>query len=316
MKKPNLELNLPTGNISLDSKLGAYYQDFTQAIEHFDQCYFGEFDANGIPLSGFKNDAYYNLIYIIQYGIILHDLILKGQNIEENKLKLIKCFDWIDENAIETTETIYWKNEKSSDRYNLPEGWVSGMYQGQAISLYLRFGQMFDREKECIEKSKKMFKFYSVPFSEGGFTRIDENGDLWFEEYTGPTPSFVLNGYIYALLGVYDYWRVTKCSEAKKTIDLCEQTLSNSLPKYDSGYWSVYDQLKKELATKYYHKNIHIPLMEIMYGLTKKDVFNFYKKRWQKQNNSKINHIFVEIMYRVQPRIKKLKRKNENNSFI
>lgn len=304
MKKPNIELSLPVGNISTDSNLGAYYQDFTEAIEHFEKCYFGSFDENGIPLAGFGDEAYYNLIYIVQYGIILHDLILKGENIEKNKLELTKCFNWIDQNKIETEHTIYWENEKASERYDLPKNWISGMYQGQAISLYLRYGQLFNCEAECIEKTKKMIKFYDVDFKNGGFKRIDDEGNLWFEEYTSPSPSFVLNGYIYSLFGVYDYWRVTNCNDAKHIIDECEKTLANSLHKYDCGYWSIYDQLIKELATKYYHKNIHIPIMEIMYGLTQNELFNYYKKRWEKQYNSKINHIFVEIMYRVRPRMK------------
>lgn len=303
MKKPNYNLNLPAGNISLGSELGKYYQDFTQAIIHFDDKYFGDFDENGIPMCGFGKEATYNQIYIIQYGLILHDLIQKGIEVEQYSLKLKNCVEWMEKNEEETGDSIVWRNWYYDERYKLKSGWASGMYQGQAISLYLRYGQMIGKEDIYIEKAKRIYNFFQITYEDGGVRRTDSQNHLWFEEYPSDSPSFVLNGFIYTLFGFYDVWRVTKDPNVKLLIDECLNTLRNSLHLYDSGYWSVYDQLKKELATKYYHKNIHIPLMEILYGLTQEEIFLQYKKRWEKQLNSKINNIFVEVMYRVKPRL-------------
>ena len=305
MKKPNHDLHLPVGNISLSTTLGKYYQDFSEAMFHFENDYFGDTDDDGLPLCGFGDKAFYNQIYIIQYGLILHDFILDGRDIKKNTEQLQKCIGWLEAHKEEFKATTVWRNNFYLPRYDLSSGWISSMYQGQIISLYLRYGQLINEEDLYIEKARSIYNFFEIPFEEGGVKRFDANGLLWFEEYPSSEPSFVLNGYIYTLLGIYDLWRASGDIEIKKTIDSCVTTLKSSLHLYDSGYWSVYDQQKKELATKYYHQNIHIPLMDVLYKLTDEEIFNSYKKRWEKQLNSKFNKVLVPIMYRIQPRLRR-----------
>ena len=145
-----------------------------------------------------------------------------------------------------------------------------------------------------------------MSYEDGGVKRFDQNGLLWFEEYPSKNPSFILNGFIYTLFGLYDLWRITKDVDLKITIDSCVKTLRESIHLYDSGYWSIYDQLKQELATKYYHQNIHIPLMEVLHKITGEEIFSFYNRRWKKQLNSKFSLVWVQVMYRMQPRLKKI----------
>lgn len=306
MKKPSHNINLPVGNVSLDRNLGKYYQDFSQAMAHFDENYFGQFDTEGLPMVGFGTDAIYNQIYIIQFGLIAHDLVLSGVDIDKNTDRLKKAVQWLEENEENIGKTIVWRNHFDNPRYGLQSGWISGMYQGQAMSLYLRYGQFVGKEDRYVVKAKKIYDFFDISFENGGVKRFDEKGLLWFEEYPSKDPSFVMNGFVYTLLGLYDLWRITKDVDLKLTIDSCVKTLKESVHLYDSGYWSIYDQLKKELATRYYHKNIHIPLMEILHELTREEIFNSYKNKWGKQLNSKFSNVWVKIMYRVQPRLKKI----------
>lgn len=305
MKKPNVSLTLPVGNVSSVVALGKYYQDFSQALHHFSQNYFGCFDANGLPMYGFEEKAIYNQIYIIQYGLILHDQILDGKDVERNRLMLDKCITWIENNKEEFLGSVVWRNYFDNDRYALKSGWISGMYQGQIISLILRYAQLTQQEKKYIPLAESCFLSFFIPFEKGGFMRRDSEGNLWFEEYPSPTPSFVLNGFVYALLGLYDLFRVTQNTKVLSLFEEGLTTVEKSIHKYDSGYWSIYDQLKRELATQYYHKNIHIPLVEILYLITKKDCYLYYKKRWEKQWNSSLNRVFTEIMYRIKPRLAK-----------
>lgn len=306
MQKPNVSIEMPVGNISSSNTLGKYYQDFTQAIHHFDKEYFGSFDESGIPMQGFGSDAYYNQVYIIQYGLILHDLILDGKNVKSNTIKLTNCINWLIENKEETADYIVWRNDFDLERWGLKKGWISGMYQGQAISLLLRYGQLINQEEQFTSIALKVFNFFSIDYKNGGVRRYDNKANLWFEEYPSEQPSFVLNGFIYCFFGIYDLYRITQDKEIKQTVDLCIKTLEESIELYDCGYWSVYDQLKRELATKYYHKNIHIPLLEILYKLFGISKFEEHSLNWQKQLNSKTNLLRVELMYRVRPRIRKL----------
>lgn len=308
MSKANIEINMPIGNVSYDPLLEKYYQDFTEAIVHYNDCYFGEFDSKGIPMVGFGKDAHYSQIYIIQLGLIAHDLILKNINQEENLKILEKCINWLLENEEIFHGSIIWRNNFANDRYYLQSGWVSSMYQGQIISLYLRYGQLTNQLDYFTEKSLKIYSFFNFDYAQGGVKRRDELNNLWFEEYPSPKPSFVLNGFIYTLFGIIDLYRITKDAAIKDVIDECIVTLEVNLEKYSLNYWSIYDQLHKELASRYYHKNIHIPLMDIMHQLTKKQIFLDYKLKWEKQLNNPFNHFIVEIMYRLRPRLLKLKK--------
>ena len=183
------------------------------------------------------------------------------------------------------------------------------MYQGQIISLFLRYGQFTNEIEKYTAISMKIFNYFYIPYEKGGVARYDKEGNFWLEEYPSPTPSFVLNGFVYTLFGIIDLYRVSNDEKVKKMMDDCLSTLKNSIHKYDAGYWAIYDQFLQERATKYYHKNIHIPLLEILYELTKEPLFLKYKNKWEWQLNSAFCNSFVKLMYRVQPRLRRLTNK-------
>lgn len=299
----NDNLYLGVGNISHDSQLNAYYQDLTPAIYHFEHNSMGGFDENGIPYLVDKNGKHYSIVYVIQYALINHDLMLKGIDVENKKQIIRRCLDWLEEKSENYLDALVWRSE-ANEQYQLPKGWVSAMYQGQAISLFLRAYQLFGIEK-YLTIAEKTFEYFKYDYSEGGVKRIDENGFIWFEEYPSKQPSLVLNGFIYTFFGMYDLYRVTKNEKAKELYDECVKTLENNLHKYDVWYWSVYDQLKRELVSYYYQKNVHIPLMDVMYCLTDKILFKEYAEKWTRNLNSSFNKFILQIMYRVKPRIRK-----------
>jgi len=300
----NNNIILGVGNVSFDSKLGAYYQDFTPALYHIENDSIGQVDDKGIPYVIEGDRQYYSPVYIIQYGLILHDLVIKEIKPEENKVKLLKLIDWLIENSEEFKDSIVWRSEKNT-HYNLEKGWISAMYQGQAISFFLRMSQLFDEPKHILF-SEKIYKYFKFDFSEGGAKREDSNGYVWLEEYPTSPPSYVLNGFVYAIFGVLDLYRVTGNADAKILYESCIDTLKNNIHKYDLWYWSRYDQLKQELVSYYYQKNVHIPLVKILFLLTNEKKFDLLEKKWNQQLNSSYKISLVKVMYRIQPRIKKL----------
>lgn len=304
--KVNNDINLGCGDVSLDKKLGGYYQDFREAIYHFDNNSLGRFDGNGIPYLVEKDRDVYSIVYVIQYALIQFEFMVhEGQS--EERLDIFKnCIAWLDEKAEDFKDAVVWRSEKNI-QYNLPKGWISSMYMGQAMSLYLRAYQLLEN-KAYLETAEKAFKFFQYDYSEGGVKRIDENGDIWLEEYPTDPASYVLNGFAYTFFGILDLYRVTGSKEAKDMYDACITTLENNLHKYHRWYWSIYDQKKEQLVSFYYQKNVHIPLLEILSKLTKKPIFASYHSKWTRQLNSPLNRLIVQLMYRVQPRLKRLRK--------
>ena len=296
---------LGVGNISNDSFLGKYYQNIAPGIVHIEEGIFAKLDENGIPYLPKENSRYYAAVLIIQYGLMNIDLYLDSQNasfLETTK----KCIEYLENKKETLGDSIVWKSP-FSERYNLPDGWVSGMYQGQAISLYLRYYQI-TKENQFLETAELVFNSFKYTVEEGGFMRHDSEGNLWFEEYPTKEPSLVLNGFLYSMLGLFDLYRVTQRQDVHEVWLSCVNTLENSLHKYDLRYWSVYDQMKEELVSFYYQKNVHVPLMEIMYGITGKEIFDYYKRKWERNLSNPLHGLITKIMYRVQPRMKILKK--------
>jgi hypothetical protein len=292
---------LGPGNVSLDEKLGAFYQDISPSLAHISNGIFADLDADGIPYCISQGERKYYPIAIIQYGLMIYDLYIKNIEAEENKSKFLKIVSFIYEAKSEFKNSFIWKNEPRV-QYNLGEDWISGMVQGQAISLFCRAYQLTS-EKQYLDIANKVFNSFFIEFEDGGFKRKDDNGFTWYEEYPTEKPSFVLNGFIYAIWGVLDLYRVTKNKEAKSIWDDSVKTLKANLHKYDVWYWSIYDQSKKQLVSYYYQKNVHIPLMQIMYGLTNEPIFAKYGKKWEKNLKNPLHRLITKIMYRIRPKI-------------
>ena len=129
----NIELGV--GNCSKDNILGPYYQNFKSAIVHFEQNSLGNFDENGIPFLVESDRNYYSVVYVIQYALIQLEHIYVKDDVANREKIITNCLEWILNNAEEFNGSLVWRSE-SNHHYHLEKGWISSMYQGQAISLF------------------------------------------------------------------------------------------------------------------------------------------------------------------------------------
>lgn len=290
----------------MSETLGAYYIDMRPAIVHYtENIYGGSFDENGVPRIAGPDGPQYFPINIAQYGFMLHADWLETGAVE-TMATLERCLAVLEELKSEDQDHTVWWHHFYSPRYGLDPPWASAMAQGELISLYLRLWQALERPS-LLATANKAYRFMKVPVENGGIRRRDEYGNLWLEEFPSKEPSLVLNGFIYALLGLVDLYRVGGDAEVKRDVDDCLDTLIARLPDFDSGYWSLYDLQKRELARYYYQKNVHVPQLAVLEQLTGNPLFGHYRQRWQRQMTT-LNYLRVKVMYRVQPRLARLRR--------
>ncbi|HBX52984.1 MAG: hypothetical protein A2275_13335 [Bacteroidetes bacterium RIFOXYA12_FULL_35_11] len=301
------KIKFSLGNVSLDKNLGSYYIDMRPALIHYttNNIYNGVIDPNGVPMCRNNKELYYSTVNIAQYGFMLHAEWL--ENRDQKTLQILKhCLLVL--NNLKTTKnnTSVWYNYVFDEKYKIDPPWPSAMAQGEIISFYLRMYQALNDEN-LLNTAIQAYEFLKFEYNNGGVRRFDEYGDLWFEEYPTPKPTFVLNGYIYTLFGLYDLYRVTGNTEVKKDIDKCIITLKKNIHKFSTSYWSIYDLLNKELVRYYYQQNVHVPQLKILYYLTEEPIFKKYYQKWKKQITP-LNFLFVKLMFRVKPRIRNLKK--------
>jgi hypothetical protein len=93
--------------------------------------------------------------------------------------------------------------------------WVSGMAQGQALSLLVRVWRITG-DDAYLDAGRKALASFSVPVEEGGVLRV-WRGHPFYEEYpTTERPTLVLNGFLFALVGLHDYAAETGDAEARQ----------------------------------------------------------------------------------------------------
>jgi hypothetical protein len=269
-------------NASLAKMLGGYYLDLTPVLPLVETGYHGPLDKSGVPLnrSGSDGDVY-DVATIAQYALALHDKMLADGRSRELERKFMAQLQAIVAN-METGS--HWRGFFLDRHTNLKYREIrtpsaSALSQGNAISALLR-GFQLSGDKDLLSVATDAFNALSRPLEDGGVLNVDSCGHLWFEEYQMYPPSHVLNGFIFALWGILDYARVTDSRQARDWWEAGVETLQAHIADFDRGYWSVYDLRYRELASLYYHVNIHVPQLRAMYGLTGNAIFNRYAERW------------------------------------
>ena len=122
----------------------------------------------------------------------------------------------------------------------LQAGWYGAMCQGQAISVLVRaFHQSGD--DKYLEAAEKAVKVFSIPSSRGGVRAVFLEKYPWYEEYPTNPPTFILNGFMYSLLGLFDLKSVSSKNTATSLYKSGIESLAALLPLYDSGASTFYD---------------------------------------------------------------------------
>jgi hypothetical protein len=141
---------------------------------------------------------------------------------------------------------------------------------------------------QYFETAGRAFDSFRKSTSEGGVSFTDGSGDLWFEEYIVSPPTHILNGFIWAAWGVYDYFLATKEAAAEKLFAMAVHTLHANLEKFDLGFWSLYEQSGTWLpmvASPFYHQ-LHVVQLRVMHRLTGDEYFSRVADRWEAYGRS------------------------------
>ncbi|XP_070207381.1 D-glucuronyl C5-epimerase-like [Littorina saxatilis] len=125
----------------------------------------------------------------------------------------------------------------------LPPGWYSAMAQGQAMSLLVR-AHLLTSDPQYLTAAVKAMKLFEISSEQGGVLAKFMGQYDWYEEYPTTPSSFVLNGFIYALLGLYDLKETANKDDsvvASKLYEAGMKSLKAMLLMFDTGSDTFYD---------------------------------------------------------------------------
>jgi len=275
-------------------ELGPYPMPFTSKAD-----YPGEYDRVGIPLLNYHGalGLQYNPIAIAQYGLGNFNVYCRTE-IVDRKATFLRVADWLVDQLTENPFGLWvWNHHFDWDyRTRLVAPWYSGLAQGQGISVLVRAHRITGDER-YMDAAARAFEAFEKTVDEGGVRYVDEDGFTWFEEYVVSPPTHILNGFIWASWGVHDYFLATRDEAVGALFDEAVKTLKANLDKYDTGFWSLYEQSgtrMKMLASRFYH-DLHIVQLEILCRLTGDPIFREYKNRWQDYRRNRGNRVRARI---------------------
>lgn len=143
----------------------------------------------------------------------------------------------------------------------LQPGWVSGMDQGQALALFSLLG---DREH-----ADTLFE----TLHPGSPVIWTDSQDYWIEEYPADPPDHVINGHIFGLFGLWEYWRLTGSEEAETLLIRGIETTRRWMPVF-LGDRIEYDTARtgRGILGSYYQ--LYIEQFSVLAGITGEACFD------------------------------------------
>lgn len=165
----------------------------------------------------------------------------------------------------------YTKPFKLVGYSGFPKTWQSGMTNGMLLSVLKRAGKH--------ELGNKVIESFNYDVSDGGVrTQLSEG--VWFDEFTSEKRGHVLNGMMYALLGLYDFGT----PKAKQLFCEGVDCLTKKLGDYEfCKGMSRYDDNRMFWAGKHYHSVHYRQLFEIS-EITGDDFFKRVGQRWKSEH--------------------------------
>lgn len=251
------------------------------------------FDDNNVPKVKYGDGWYYNPVTVAQYALTEYGKFVRGdENAKGTFLEAVKMLLILQDADGAFRYNFKWRYYLSEEPYE--EGWVSAMAQGQVLSVLSRAYVMTEDER-YLDAGKRTFDFMITPIKDGGtLTTLEDfhpslNNYIFFEEYISNPNSYTLNGYMFAVLGLYDWVKVNKVIGNEEDIyneyfESSMKSLVKVLPYYDIGGFSAYDlghytYSKEPHIGNSYHM-VHISLLHALYYVTEEPMLKFYEQSW------------------------------------
>lgn len=148
-----------------------------------------------------------------------------------------------------------WRAGAKTWEYWFPFGgglppWASGMAQATAMQALAR-GALFFGEPRYMFVARKALPLFLKPPPAG--VRLKVKGGYHYVLYSFAPGLRVLNAFLQAVTGLYDYAKLSGDKRADRLFKRGDRRARREVPKYDTGRWSYYALPNKNLSSLEYH---------------------------------------------------------------
>ncbi|XP_078539129.1 D-glucuronyl C5-epimerase [Lissotriton helveticus] len=224
-------------------------------------------------------------------------LVVKGKGFIDNvtisttahMAAFFAASDWLVKNQDERGGWPIMVTRKLGEGFkSLDPGWYSAMAQGQAISTLVR-AYLLTKDYVFLNSALRATGPFKLPSEQHGVKAVFMNKYDWYEEYPTTPSSFVLNGFIYSLVGLYDLKETAGDKlgrDAKLLYSKGLESLRAMLPLYDTGSGTIYDLRHFMLGTapnlaRWDYHTTHINQLQLLSTVDDSPIFRDFVKRWK-----------------------------------
>ena len=245
-------------------------------------------DEDGIPLAKNGDDLVYNPVTIAQYALREHAMYLSGDAAALARfMKSAERLVAMEQPDGSLPYKYAWDYYLTKQTFK--PGWLSGMAQGQALSVYARALDV-THDTRYLDAGRRALTLMMRPIATGGTasTLVDIRRSWvsrpFIEEYIAQPYSYTLNGYMFALLGLYDWSRADPSSRASSDFAAGLESLKTVLPLYDLKGFSAYDlgyiNYRVRPHTNAIYHMIHIYELHALNSVAPDPVLKHWEQIW------------------------------------
>jgi hypothetical protein len=117
--------------------------------------------------------------------------------------------------------------------------WTSGLSQGTGLEVLARAYSRF-KEPALLSAAQQALGVFSTAPPQG--VRVKTAAGAMYAQYTYAPTDRILNGFIQALVGLYEYTAITQDPAGLALFEAGDAEARAQVPRYDTGGWSLYDQ--------------------------------------------------------------------------
>jgi hypothetical protein len=122
--------------------------------------------------------------------------------------------------------------------------WVSGMAQGTGVEAMSRVAKRLGRQDEVLPILKQALGIFKTNTPEG--VRVPTSDGPEYALYSFAPDLHVINGFLQALIGLYDLAKYGGDPDAQALYEEGERVARREVPSYDTGAWSLYSRGSSE----------------------------------------------------------------------
>ncbi|GAA3590632.1 hypothetical protein GCM10022419_086570 [Nonomuraea rosea] len=242
--------------------------------------------SDGIPMSTYDFGTFQYPVEVVQYGMENYSKwVVTGDQKYRAKAETVARWLLEHQDAKGGWPVPFDYSYREGLAGELRAGWYSGMAQGIGAAF---LAKMRDKTGESRYGAAALRALVPLrtKVEQGGVLRRFEGRLDWYEEYPTPTATHVLNGYLFALIGVHDVGELLGDATAKEMFQRGLRTLDRVLPLYDLSYRTTYDLLHytRTPATapnpaRWSYHSLHVTQLSALDAITG-GRYSAIEKRW------------------------------------